>query len=165
MRAPPESLIPIIGEPVFTARSITLQIFSANTSPSDPPSTVKSCEKRKTCRPSMVAWPVITPSPRNCRSSKPNAVRAVDREAVQLDERAGVDQRLDALARGALAARALFLVRRLAGRGERLGAHRRQARGGVFVRAFGGGHRDDASAPSPGYRCAVPGVVTPLTTT
>ena len=74
MRAPPESLMPIIGEPVRTARSITLQIFSAITSPSDPPSTVKSCENKKTCRPSIVAWPVTTPSPRNERSSSPNAV-------------------------------------------------------------------------------------------
>jgi hypothetical protein len=29
MRAPPESLRPITGAPVFIARSITLQIFSA----------------------------------------------------------------------------------------------------------------------------------------
>src|ERR1700681_1461733 len=74
MRAPPESLMPIIGEPGRTARSITLQIFSAITSPSDPPSTVKSCENKKTWRPSIVAWPVTTPSPRNERSSSPNAV-------------------------------------------------------------------------------------------
>ncbi len=35
MRAPPESLSPIIGAPIRTARSITLQIFSAYASPSD----------------------------------------------------------------------------------------------------------------------------------
>ena len=52
-----------IGQPVLTARSITLQIFSANTSPSEPPKTVKSCEKTKTLRPSTVACPVTTPSP------------------------------------------------------------------------------------------------------
>src|ERR671930_354602 len=45
MRAPPESLMPITGQPNFAARSITLQIFSANTSLSEPPKTVKSCEK------------------------------------------------------------------------------------------------------------------------
>ena len=45
MRAPPESFRPIIGAPLRTARSITLQIFSACASESDPPKTVKSCEK------------------------------------------------------------------------------------------------------------------------
>ena len=45
MRAPPESLSPMIGAPVFIARSMTLQIFSACASASDPPKTVKSCEK------------------------------------------------------------------------------------------------------------------------
>src|SRR6059036_2510297 len=51
MRAPPESLIPITGHPYLSARSITLQIFSANTSDSEPPNTVKSCEKTNTLRP------------------------------------------------------------------------------------------------------------------
>src|SRR3982750_4723787 len=54
MRAPPESLMPIKGQPYFAARSITLQIFSANTSLSEPPKTVKSCEKTKTLRPKIV---------------------------------------------------------------------------------------------------------------
>ncbi len=54
MRAPPESLIPITGQPYFTAMSMTLQIFSAKTSLSEPPKTVKSCEKRKTLRPKTV---------------------------------------------------------------------------------------------------------------
>ena len=44
MRAPPESLSPIIGAPFRTARSITLQIFSANASEREPPNTVKSWE-------------------------------------------------------------------------------------------------------------------------
>ena len=34
--------------------SITLQIFSANTSDSEPPKTVKSCEKTNTFRPKTV---------------------------------------------------------------------------------------------------------------
>ena len=46
IRAPPESLRPMIGAPVFTARSMTLQIFCAWASASEPPKTVKSCEKR-----------------------------------------------------------------------------------------------------------------------
>src|SRR4029079_7746932 len=45
MRAPPESLIPTIGQPYAPAMSMTLQTFSANTAESDPPKTVKSCEK------------------------------------------------------------------------------------------------------------------------
>ena len=63
MRAPPESLSPIIGAPLRTARSITLQIFSANASESEPPNTVKSCENTYTSRPSIFPWPVTTPSP------------------------------------------------------------------------------------------------------
>ena len=54
MRAPPESLIPITGQPYLTAMSMTLQTFSANTSESEPPKTVKSCEKTKTLRPKIV---------------------------------------------------------------------------------------------------------------
>ena len=45
MRAPPESLSPITGAPFSIARSITLQIFFACVSLSEPPKTVKSCEK------------------------------------------------------------------------------------------------------------------------
>ena len=52
MRAPAESFSPMMGAPVSSARSITLQTFSANTSPSDPPKTVKSWAKTNTVRPS-----------------------------------------------------------------------------------------------------------------
>ncbi len=55
--------MPIIGRPVFSARSITLTIFSPNTSPSEPPKTVKSWANTQTARPSTVPWPVTTPSP------------------------------------------------------------------------------------------------------
>ena len=54
MRAPPESLIPISGQPYLAAMSITLQIFSANTSLSEPPNTVKSWLKTNTRRPKIV---------------------------------------------------------------------------------------------------------------
>ena len=54
MRAPPESLMPITGQPVFIARSMTLTIFWPNTSPSEPPKTVKSWAKTQTGRPSTV---------------------------------------------------------------------------------------------------------------
>jgi hypothetical protein len=63
MRAPAPSLIPMIGQPLRTARSITLQIFCPYTSPSEPPATVKSCENTHTWRPSTVPYPVTTPSP------------------------------------------------------------------------------------------------------
>src|SRR6187401_42742 len=54
MRAPPESLMPITGQPYLSARSMTLQIFSAKTSLSEPPKTVKSWEKTNTLRPKIV---------------------------------------------------------------------------------------------------------------
>ena len=47
-------MMPIIGTPSFSARSISLTTFSANTSPSEPPNTVKSCEKTQILRPSTV---------------------------------------------------------------------------------------------------------------
>src|SRR5213080_3367583 len=63
IRAPPESLRPMIGTPVFMARSITLQILRAYASESEPPNTVKSCAKTNTGRPWMRPDPVTTPSP------------------------------------------------------------------------------------------------------
>src|SRR5947208_17027700 len=54
IRAPPAALIPTTGQPTFTAMSITLQIFSANTSLSEPPKTVKSCENTHTGLPKTV---------------------------------------------------------------------------------------------------------------
>ena len=46
--------MPMTGQPVFSARSMTLTIFSPKTSPSDPPKTVKSWAKTQTGRPSTV---------------------------------------------------------------------------------------------------------------
>ncbi len=63
MRAPPESLSPTTGQPTFIAKSMTLQIFSPKTSPSEPPKTVKSWAKTATVRPSTVPYPDTTPSP------------------------------------------------------------------------------------------------------
>ena len=54
MRAPAPSLMPISGQPVFIARSMTLTIFSPYTWPRLPPKIVKSCENTQTWRPSMV---------------------------------------------------------------------------------------------------------------
>src|SRR3954447_11810313 len=75
MRAPPESLMPMTGAPTRTARSMTLQIFSACGWERDPPKTVKSCEKTKTRRPLIVPWPVPTPSPGMRWSAMPNSVQ------------------------------------------------------------------------------------------
>ena len=44
----------MIGAPVFIARSMTFDIFSPIASDSEPPKTVKSCEKTKTPRPSIL---------------------------------------------------------------------------------------------------------------
>ena len=46
--------MPITGQPIRAARSITFTIFSPITSPSEPPKTVKSCENTHTARPSIV---------------------------------------------------------------------------------------------------------------
>src|SRR5215217_2557045 len=73
MRAPPESLIPITGQPILAAKSMILTIFSAITSPSEPPKTVKSWEKTHTRRPSIVPWPVTTASPQGRFFSIPNS--------------------------------------------------------------------------------------------
>ena len=44
--------MPITGQPVFMARSMTLQTFSENALDKLPPNTVKSWEKTYTWRPS-----------------------------------------------------------------------------------------------------------------
>src|SRR5713226_3408771 len=72
MRAPPESLMPMIGTRLRSARSITLMTFSANTSPSEPPKTEASWLKSITSRPSILPMPVTTPSPGTRLDSRPN---------------------------------------------------------------------------------------------
>ncbi len=59
--------MPITGAPILAARSMTLHILSAITSPSEPPKTVKSCEKTTTGLPSIVPQPVTTASPQGRR--------------------------------------------------------------------------------------------------
>ncbi len=60
--------------PASMARSITLQIFSACASDSEPPNTVKSCAYAKTSRPSIRPNPVTTPSPRYRCASRPKSL-------------------------------------------------------------------------------------------
>ena len=87
MRAPPESLIPITGQPTRAARSITLQIFSPMTSPSEPPKTVKSWLNTHTWRPSIVPWPVIT-------ASASGRVRAISKSVVRWRTKASSSSKL-----------------------------------------------------------------------
>ena len=94
------------------ARSITLWIFSANTSPSAPPNTVKSWLKMNTLRPWIVPQPVTTPSVYG-PLEQAAVVGSVAGEHVELVERAGVEQELDALAGQHLALGVLPLDRPL----------------------------------------------------
>jgi hypothetical protein len=98
MRAPPESLRPITGAPTLIAWSMTLQIFSACASDSEPPKTVKSCEKTNINRPLMVPQPDDHTVARNRLLGHAEVVAAVLLEHVPLFERATVEQQLDALA-------------------------------------------------------------------
>ena len=111
MRAPPESLMPMTGQPILAARSITLHIFAAITSPSEPPKTVKSWEKTHTRRPSIVPWPVTTRVAPGPVLLHVEVGRPVPDERVELLEGAGVEQLLDPLACRVLAAGVLLLLR------------------------------------------------------
>src|SRR4030042_624890 len=73
MRAPPESLRPTTGAPIFRARSMTLQILRAFVSERLPPKTVKSWAKTYTRRPSMRPKPEMTPSPGTFCSAMPKS--------------------------------------------------------------------------------------------
>ncbi len=67
--------------------SIILQILSACFSPSEPPKTVKSCEKMKTFRPSIVPQPVTTPSPKGFFSLSPKLLqRCVTNSSISTNE-------------------------------------------------------------------------------
>ena len=102
--------MPMTGQPILAARSMTLHIFSAITSPSEPPKTVKSCENTQTGRPSIVPWPVTTASPQGRFRSMSKSRGAVAHERVELLERARVEQLLDPLAGGQLALGVLLLL-------------------------------------------------------
>ena len=109
MRAPPESFSPTIGAPIFIARSMTLTIFAALVSESDPPKTVKSCAKAYTTRPSTRPWPAMTPSPGMTWSAIPKSRQRCVTSLSISSKVAGVEQQVDALARRQLAGRALAL--------------------------------------------------------
>ena len=121
------------GAPTFIARSMILQIFSAYASDSEPPKTVKSWLKTKTSRPSIVPWPVTTPSPRKCWSVEPELGRPVGDERVELDERSGIEQEVEPLAGRQLAPRVLALDPDRAATEQRLGAHLLEAGEALLV--------------------------------
>ena len=99
----------MIGALAFIAMSWILMIFCAWVSDSEPPNTVKSLANTKVLRPLTVPQPVTTPSPGTLDLLHAEFDRAVLDEHVELLERALVEQKLDALARGQLAAGVLRL--------------------------------------------------------
>ena len=103
----------MIGAPTFIARSMTLQIFSAYASDSEPPKTVKSWLKTNTSRPSMRAVAGDDAVAEDALLVEAEVGRAVGHERVELDERARVEQQLEPLARRQLAPRVLLLDPRL----------------------------------------------------
>ena len=97
----------MIGAPTFIARSMTLQIFAAYASDSEPPKTVKSWLKTKTVPPVDRA---VAGDDAVAEDRVGIAVVAARRdEGVELDEGPGVEQQLDPLARGQLAAGVLLV--------------------------------------------------------
>ena len=120
MRAPPESLIPITGQPYFTAMSMTLQIFSAKTSrerAAEDGEVLREDEDLATEDRPVAGDDGVAP---RAVVAHPELDLAMADEAVELDERAGVEELLEPLAREQLAALALALDVPLARRVRRL---------------------------------------------
>jgi hypothetical protein len=69
MRAPAESLMPMIGQPTIATHSIRRATLRPNISPTEPWNTVWSWLNTPTDRPSIVPWPVTTPSPKSALGS------------------------------------------------------------------------------------------------
>ena len=97
------------GAPTFIARSMTLQIFSAYASDSDPPKTVKSCEKTKTSRPSIEPVPGHDAVAEEVLPVEAELGRPMGDERVELDERARVEQQVEPFAGRELAPGVLAL--------------------------------------------------------
>ena len=97
MRAPAPSLRPMSGAPTLMARSITLWIFSANTSPRAPPKTVKSWREDEDLA-AVDRAPAGDDAVGVGALEQAAVVGPVAGEHVELVERAVVEQVLDALA-------------------------------------------------------------------
>ena len=102
MRAPPESLSPITGAPFRIARSMTLQIFSANASRQ------RAAEHGEVLR-EDVDQPAVDPAVAGDDAVAGNFCLveaevggAVGHEPVELDEAAFVEEEVEPLARGEL---------------------------------------------------------------
>ena len=81
---------------------MTLQIFSAYASDSDPPNTVKSCEKTNTSRPSIEAVSGDHAVAEEVLLVEPELRRPMGDECVELDKRTRVEEQVESLARGQL---------------------------------------------------------------
>ena len=108
-RAPAESTSQTIGTCSASAASEARSIFSTVRAPHDPAFTIGSLATTIAGIPSIVPRPVTTPS-----AGRPGG-SGVGEHAV-LDERAGVEQQVDALAGGQLALAADLLQGPLVGR-------------------------------------------------
>ena len=124
----------MIGAPTRTARSMILQIFSACASDSEPPKTVKSWLNTNTSRPSIVPWPGDDAVAQVALAIQPEIRRPMGNERVELHERIGVEQQLEALARGQLAAFVLLFDAFLTAAEETLSSHLLQTRELRFFR-------------------------------
>ena len=107
MRAPPESLRPTTGAPIFIARSMILTILAALVSDSDPPNTVKSCAKANDEPAVDAPVPGDDAVAGHDLLGHAEVAAAVGDELVDLLEGARIEQQVDALARGQLAGVAL----------------------------------------------------------
>ena len=148
MRAPAPSFSPINGAPIFAARSITLQIFSAKAPDRLPPKTVKSCAKQKTWRPVDLAVAGDDAVAEDLLLLHPEVGAAVRHELVDLDEAAGIEEQLDALARGELARGVLALDAGGAAAEHRLLVHLLE-----LLDLFFDGHRTGILAAGDGVTC------------
>ena len=103
MRAPPESLSPITGAPFRTARSITLQIFSACASrerAAEDGEVLGEDVDQAAVDPAVAGDDAVAG---DHLLLEPEVGGAVGDEAVELDEAAFVEQQVEPLARGELA--------------------------------------------------------------
>ena len=89
-------------------------IFAALVSDSDPPKTVKSCAKAKTCRPSTSAVAGDHAVARNDLVVHPEVATTVGDQLVDFLEGAEIEEQLDTLAGRELAGLVLLLQARLA---------------------------------------------------